>query len=190
VFAGRCSVSGLLIVEVPMRVVYLTGDRVHIRPPVESDTECAIAWFNSLVPANEVRADRFLEDQVYPYWEATEFTFIIARVSDDAVVGSVRLGIGDWRVVTLRFHMAPSLPDADELRADALRLLIPWLRDEFEFMAVRLAVPDNQPVTIAAAEELDMVLSVRLREFVPVPGGRVDELTYEALNPRWEVPHA
>jgi len=173
-----------------MRVVYLTGDRVHIRPPVEEDKECAIAWFNSLIPANEVRAAQSLENQVYPYWEATEFTFIIARVADDKVIGSVHLSIGDWRVVSVRFHMAPVLPDADELRADALRLIIPWLRDEFEFMAVRLAVPDNQTATIAAAEELDMVLSVRLREFVPVPGGRADELTYEALNPRWEVPHA
>jgi RimJ/RimL family protein N-acetyltransferase len=173
-----------------MRVVYLTGDRVHIRPPVESDKECAIAWFNSLVPANEIRAAQSMENQVYPYWEATEFTFIIARVVDDAVIGSVHLSIGDWRVVSVRFHMAPMLPDADELRAEALRLLIPWLRDEHEFMAVRLALPDNQTVTIAAAEELEMVLSVRLREFVPVPGGRADELIYEALNPRWEVPHA
>ncbi|HVX31490.1 MAG TPA: GNAT family protein [Nitrolancea sp.] len=173
-----------------MRVVYLTGDRVHIRPPVEADKECAVAWLNSPIPANEVRAAQFLEDQVFPYWEATEFTFIIARVADDAVIGSVHLSIGDWRIAVLRFHMARTLPDADELRADALRLLIPWLRDEFEFMTVRLAVPDNQPATITAAEELGMVLSARLREFVPVPGGRVDELTYEALNPRWEVPHA
>lgn len=173
-----------------MRVVYLTGDRVHIRPPVEADKACAIAWFNSLVPANEIRAAQSMGNQVYPYWEATEFTFIIARVADDDVIGSVHLSIGDWRVVSVRFHMAPMLPDADELRADALRLLIPWLRDEHEFMAVRLALPDNQTVTIAAAEELDMVLSVRLREFVPVPGGRADELIYEALNPRWEVPHA
>jgi RimJ/RimL family protein N-acetyltransferase len=173
-----------------MRVVYLTGDRVHIRPPVEEDKEHATAWFNSVFPANEPRAEAFLEDQVYPYWDAHEFTFLIARVDDDTVIGSVRLGIGDWRLVTLRFHMAPTLEDADELRAEALRMLVPWMRDEHEMMVTRLYIPADQPRTIAAAEELGMTLSVRLREFIPVPDGRVDELIYEAINPRWEVPHA
>jgi len=173
-----------------MRVVYLTGDRVHIRPPVEADKEHAIAWFNSVVPANESRAETFLEDQVYPYWEANEFTFLIARVADDTVIGSIQLGIGDWRIVTLRFHMAPALEDADELRAEALRLLVPWQRDEHEMMVTRLYIPADQERTIATAEELGMTLSVRLREFIPVPNGRVDELIYEAINPRWEVPNA
>jgi RimJ/RimL family protein N-acetyltransferase len=86
--------------------------------------------------------------------------------------------------------MAPMLEDSDELRAEALRLLVPWQRDEHEMMVTRLYVPADQPRTIAAAEELGMTLSVRLREFIPVPDGRVDELIYEAINPRWEVPHA
>lgn len=173
-----------------MRIVYLTGERVYLRPPVEEDKECANAWFDSVVPANAGRAAKLLEDQVYPYWEATEFTFIVARVEDDAVIGSVHLSIGDWRRVRVSFHMAPMLPDADDLRADALQIIVPWLREEVEFMAVQLSVPDNQSATIASAERLGMVLSARLREFVPVPGGRADELIYEALNTRWEVPHA
>lgn len=173
-----------------MRVVYLTGDRVHIRPPVEEDKEHATAWFNSVFPANEPRAETFLEDQVYPFWEATEFTFLIARVDDDTIIGSVVVGISEWRIATLRFRMAPTLDDADESRADALRLLVPWLRDEHEMMVTRLYVPADQSQTVAAAEELGMTLSARLREFIAVAGGRVDELIYEVVNPRWEVPHA
>ena len=37
------------------------------------------------------------------------------------------------------------------------------------------------------ALSLGMTLSVRFREAVARPGGRVDRLTYQALNPRWEV---
>lgn len=173
-----------------MRVGYLTGQRIHIRPPVEEDKECATAWFNSVFPINASRAATFLEDQTFPWWAATEFTFVVARTEDDVVIGSVNLNISDWRAVSLRVHMAPSLPNADELRAEVIRMVVPWLRDEHEFMVVRLFVAADQPETIAASEDLGMLLAVRLREFIAVPGGRVDELAYEALNPRWEVPHA
>jgi RimJ/RimL family protein N-acetyltransferase len=174
----------------PMRVGYLTGERIHIRPPVEEDKTCATAWFNSLFPINASRANVFLEEQTFPFWNASEFTFIIARVDDDVVVGSVNLGISDWRAVTVRIHMAPSLAEADEFRAEAIRMVVPWLRDEHEFMVVRVFLPADQETAIAATVDLGMQLSVRLREFVAVAGGRVDELAYEALNPRWEVPDA
>ena len=173
-----------------MRVGYLTGQRIHLRPPVEEDKECATAWFRSVFPINATRAAVFLEDQTFPFWMASEFTFIIARTADDVVVGSVYLGVSDWRTVTVRIHMAPALPDADELRAEVIRMIVPWLRDEHEFMVVRIFVPANQTETIAAIEALDIQLSARLREFIATPDGRVDELAYEALNPRWEVPHA
>ncbi|HVB65781.1 MAG TPA: GNAT family protein [Nitrolancea sp.] len=173
-----------------MRVGYLTGQRIHLRPPIEEDKECATAWYRSVFPINASRATVFLEDQTFPFWQASEFTFIIARMEDDVVVGSVNLGVSDWRMVTVRIHMAPTLPDADELRAEAIRMVIPWLRDEHEFMVVRLFVPANETETIAAIEGIGMRLGARLREFIATPGGRVDELAYEALNPRWEVPHA
>jgi RimJ/RimL family protein N-acetyltransferase len=82
------------------------------------------------------------------------------------------------------------LPDTDELRAEVVRMVIPWLRDEHEFMVVRLFVAENATETIAAIDEVGMQLAARLREFLAAPGGRIDELAYEALNPRWELPHA
>lgn len=173
-----------------MRVGYLTGQRIHLRPPTDEDKACATAWFNSVFPINASRATVFLEEQTFPFWKASEFSFIVARVDDDVVVGSVNLGIEDWRVVTVRIHMAPSLPEADELRAEAIRMVVPWLRDEHEFMVVRVFLPADQTAAIAAVNDLGMRLAVRLREFIAVAGGRVDELAYEALNPRWEVPDA
>lgn len=173
-----------------MRVGYLTGEHIHLRPPEEEDRACATAWFESVFPIDASRATLFLEDHPFPWWLATDFTLIIARSDDDQVVGSLRVSSSNHRTASLRFHMAPALPRADALRAEALRIAIPWLRDEHEYMVVRLFIPENASETIAAAEALGMELSVRLREFIAVPGGRVDELAYEALNRRWEVPHA
>jgi RimJ/RimL family protein N-acetyltransferase len=52
---------------------------------------------------------------------------------------------------------------------------------------VRLTVAADQPATLAAADALGMVRAARLREWLARPGGRVDQIYCEALNPRWEV---
>ncbi len=173
-----------------MRVAYLTGDLVHLRPFIEEDVDSATAWFDSPFPINASRAKKFLDDQPEFWWVQPEFTLIIARIEDDEVVGGLKLRTSNRRSVSLRFHLAPSAMDADALRADAIRIAVPWLRDEHEMMVVRLRVAADEAETIAAAESLGMQPNVRLREFVARGGTRVDEIVYEALNPRWEVKDA
>jgi hypothetical protein len=90
------------------------------------------------------------------------------------------------RTAVIRLHMAPWLVDADELRGDAVRLLVPWLRDEGQHITVTLDIAVDQPATAAAAESAGMVQTARFREWYARPGGRVDRLVYEALNPFWE----
>jgi len=106
--------------------------------------------------------------------------------ADDAIVGGVTLET-DYRKATLKLHIAPWLPDADALRAAALRLVHPWIRDDLELMAFVLHIPADQPETIAAAEALGMELGVRFREGIARPGHRVDELIYQALFDAWVV---
>lgn len=173
-----------------MQVVYLTGDRIYLRSLVEEDVDCATSWFDSPFPINASRAKAFLDQQPNGWWTQEDFTLVVARTEDDELVGGMKLSISDRRIATLRFHIAPTLPDADMLRSDAVRVVVPWLQDDHEFMVVRVHVPADQSETIAAAEELGMQPSVRLREFVARGGMRVDEIIYEALNPRWEVRHA
>ncbi len=170
-----------------MRVGYLTGSKVRLRPLVEEDKERATAWFDSQFPINASRVSTFFDDIPALWWEDPVFSLVIERAENDEVVGGLRLTNSDRRTTSLLFHMAPVLPDADALRADALRVVVPWLRDEHEYMVVRLYIGADASETIATAEQLGMQLSVRLREFLASPGGRVDRLCYEALNPRWEV---
>ncbi|MGA7670218.1 MAG: GNAT family protein [Nitrolancea sp.] len=173
-----------------MRVGYLTGERIYFRPLEESDQETATAWFDSPFPINGTRAKAYFDEDQEDWYSARFFVLALARTDDDEVVGSVTYSSHDRRVATVGFHMAPAQNEADELRAEAIRIVIPWLRDEHEFMIVRLSIASDQPESLRAAEELGMQTSVRLREWIARDGTRVDEIVYEALNRRWEVQDA
>ena len=156
---------------------------------VEADKERGAAWLDETFPVNEGRAEAALkEEHRGHWWSRSDRRLAIALGEDDEVVGSARVATGDGRrTCHLHFQMAPWRDDTDALRGEALGLLVRWLRDETELMVVTLEVAVDQPATIAAAEAVGMVQNARLREWYARPGGRVDCLIYEALNPRWEV---
>lgn len=170
-----------------MRVAFLTGESVYLRAMVMEDKERAAAWFNSPFPINGTRAEDFLKSVHRRSWPPRPTYLAIARLADDEVVGSVRIASNDRRRVHLTMFMAVWVPDADALRAEALRLVVAWQRDELEMMTLLVGIAADQPATLAAAEALGMVQAVRLRQRLLRPGGRADELIYEARNPRWEV---
>lgn len=170
-----------------MRIVYLTGERVYLRPLVLADKDSASAWHPGPFLIGAAQAENVLKDEA----GGGARRLALVRSQTDEVVGSVKLSSSDgFRRCWVTFHMAPSTTDGDALRAEALRVIVPWLRDQMEVMVVSVEVPGDEVETIAAAEELGMALSVRLREFVARAGRRVDSLTYQALNPRWEVKDA
>ncbi|MBX6341024.1 MAG: hypothetical protein IRY97_01090 [Thermomicrobiaceae bacterium] len=173
-----------------MRATYLTGERIYLRGLVAADKECATAWFDSPYPIDAGRAERFLREEHNTPWPSRRRHYAIVRRADDVVVGGVREESPNQRSVTVAFHLAPALPDADSLRAEALRLVVPWLRDEREFVVVRAWLPEDAPETLAAAEAVGMVATARLRGYFARPGGRVDALIYHALRQPWEAPDA
>lgn len=169
-----------------MRAVYLTGEHLAIRALVVADKECAAAWFDSPFPVNAVRAEAWLKEAHASVDRPSRLYYAIVRTADDAVIGGVTLQT-DYRIGTLKLHIAPSLPDADALRAAALRILHPWLRNDLELMTFVLHIPADQSETIAAAAALGMTPGVRLREAIARPDQRVDELIYQALFTPWAV---
>lgn len=171
-----------------MRAVYLTGERLYLRAMVAADKEVAAAWFPGPFPINAPRAEEWLkEEHKDPYGGARHY--VIARTAGDEPIGGVRLGDRGGRRGDLTFTMAPWLAadEADALRADALRLLVPWVRDDLEYMTLTVRVAADETATLTAAEELGMVATARRREYLARPGGRVDQLFYQALNPPWRV---
>jgi RimJ/RimL family protein N-acetyltransferase len=168
-----------------LRATFLSGERIYIRALALEDKDYAAAWFRGPYPVNAAKAEEFLRDE-HKSIEPQEQHLAIVRVDGDAIVGGVQLWT-DRRLAFMTFKMAASIRDADECQAAALRLLVPWLRDEAELMMIDVPIAADEPLTIAAAEALGMERTATLRQWLARPGGRVDQHHYEALNPAWRV---
>lgn len=170
-----------------MQPAYLTGPTVYLRALLIGDRDESIAWHGSPFPINAARAEELLRETHTNPWAPPVIQLAIVRRADDRLIGSATIETPSRRVGELSFHLAPWLEDPDTLRADALRIAIPWLRDEMELMAVTVLIANDETATIAAAEGLGMVMSGRRREALARPHGRVDLRYYQALNPKWKV---
>lgn len=174
-----------------MRPAYLTGDRIYLRPLLTGDADQATAWFESSFPINSTRAAAFLKEAHTRAWgEAPTLHLAVVRLADEVVVGGATVEGHTGPHGQVRIRSAPwmSPEEAEALRADMLKLVIPWLRDELELLTVTVDIAADERASIAAATALGMVLGVRLREHLVRPGGRVDILRFQALNPNRRVP--
>ncbi len=171
-----------------MRATYLTGETIYLRALVAGDKETVGAWYAGSFPISAARAEVWLKEAHTDIWgNSKPRRYLLARVDDDTPVGGVTLAVQGNRRGFLTFAMAPWRDDADALRAEALRFLVPWVRDDLELMTLTVAIAADEAATIAAAEALGMQQAARLRAFVARPGGRVDRLLYQALNAPWRV---
>lgn len=172
-----------------LRAIFLTGELVYCRAYVKEDKEHTAAWLDTPYPVNAARGEKVLKDWHKDFWPRTRH-YALCRVADDQIVGGVTTSMFA-RNMEIRLHLAPWLEDADELRADALRILVPFLSEEWDMVNVSTDLAADWPASIAAAEELGMELAVTLREYYRRPGNeRVNLLTYQKLNPKGEFPNA
>jgi RimJ/RimL family protein N-acetyltransferase len=173
-----------------MRPPYLTGVTIYLRALVSDDRDNPVAWHDSPFPINGEYADELLQEMHQNPWQPMSLSLAVVRREDEEVIGGVTVNWPGRRVATFRVHLAPTVANPDALRAEVLRLAIPWLRDETELMTVTVSIPADNAKSIAAAEGLGMTPAVRLREAIARPEGWVDLMTYQALNPRWAVAEA
>jgi RimJ/RimL family protein N-acetyltransferase len=168
-----------------MKAIYLSGDEVYLRAMLEEDKDHAMAWVGVPFPVNAARAEELLKERHKQFFPQTRY-LAICRTAGDEIVGGVTVHFR-LRTAMLSFQTAPWLDDADQVQGAALRLLIPWLRDEWDLMVVTLRYPDDLPELRATCEALGMVHTGTFREFYARPGGRANQLIYEALNPKGEI---
>lgn len=174
-----------------MRPTYLTGERVYLRGMVDDDKAHTVAWYPSTFPVNAPFGEQQLTELHGKIWGASMYQLAIVNTADDRLVGGARVSFAQRdRKAKVEIHMAPWVDDADVLRAEALRVLVPWLLEDHNLRRVDAHLESNQPASIAAAEELGMFEAVRLREFWRRPGGRVDAVIYQIFNPHEEQRHA
>lgn len=169
-----------------MRATYLTGERIHLRAMTLSDKDHAPAWIGGPFPIDADRAETILKDAHKDLSARRRYLAIVLNDTDE-LVGCVNL-LTNGRIADIWFNVAPWRDDRDSIQADALRLVVPWLRDEATMATTDVVFAEDHVLTAAAAEDMNMRLSVRLREHMARPGHRVDLLTYQALGPAWTYP--
>lgn len=174
-----------------MRATYLTGETIYLRALTESDKATATAWYAGPFPINAARAEDWLREAHTDIWRNSKPRhYVIAQLADDVPVGGARLAVQGGRRGFLTLTVAPWRDDADRLQAEALRIVVPWARDDLELMTLTVQLAADEAATITAAEALGLTPAARLREFVARPGRRVDRLLYQVLYAPWTVADA
>src|SRR5215469_15151267 len=128
-----------------LRPAYLSGPSVYLRALVEDDKEHAGAWLDDTFPVDATRGEKALTEEHAMTNRRTQRRLAIALKEGDEVVGSAHLASRDrHRTCTVTFTMARCRADSDALRAEALGILVHYLRDETEVMAVTVEVPADE----------------------------------------------
>ncbi len=164
-----------------LRAIFLSNDSVYVRGYVEGDKEVAQAWAGTRFPVGSPRGEQLLKDW-HKEWGARTRRYALCRSASDEVVGGVTVGVRNL-VGEFVVAMAPWLEDADELRASAFELIVPWLSEEWGLVSVTGHIESDQAATRAAAERLGMHHAGTMREFYARPGGaRADDLYFQKLG--------
>lgn len=179
-----------------MRVSYLTGRVIALRPLVMDDKKVASAWHPSPYPIDASKAEEWLKESHKSIWPR-ETHYALVRLAgaatpeagDDEIVGSLKVW-ADPRHATVTLHVAPWVEDAGAVRADAIRTVVPWLHDEREILVTTLVLAGDDAEGIAAAGEAGMEETVRLRQHIARPGGRTDKLYFQKVNRSWRFDDA
>lgn len=167
---------------------FLTGAKLGLRHPVVGDARHATSWYEGPFPINRQQAEALLRaTETHAWGSAPETRLIADSVADGTTVGGAVVERQHDRIGKIGLSAAiwHSAAVRDGIHADILELLVPWMLGELDLMVVTVDVPADHGVTIERAVSLGLGEVVRLREHVRRPGGRVDLLTFEIINPAW-----
>ncbi|HVL24194.1 MAG TPA: GNAT family protein [Thermomicrobiales bacterium] len=169
--------------------IYLRNERIGLRAPEREDAAQVAAWHEGAFPLTPEAAGALLVAQeTIPWGNNPAIRLIAVELATGAVAGGAVLERTDNRVGKLRLTAGGAERPAAErqgIRAEMLRILLPWAMDEIDLMVVSVDIPADETVLIEAATEAGMRQAVRLREYVARPAGRVDLLMFERVNPAW-----
>ena len=134
------------------RAVFLSGDVVYVRAYVDQDKEVTAAWAGTPFPVGSPRGEKLLKEWHTEWWPRTRH-YALCHASTDEVVGGVIVGIRHL-VAEFIVTVAPWRDDADELRAEAIKLIVPWLSDEWSMVSVQAHMAADEPACIAPLRSL------------------------------------
>ncbi len=172
-----------------MKAIYLTGENVYLRAFTIDDKDHAAAWADGPWPINSVRGEEILKDWHKSFWPDRRNYAICSQASEE-VLGKCGVEIYQ-RTADVSLNTAPWIEQGDEIKAEVMAIIVPWLSMEWDMMNVTVAVPGDHPAMKSQADELGMECLGTFRQFFARPGGkRVDCHFYQKLNGMIEVPGA
>lgn len=162
---------------------FLVGDEIYIRAIEPADSAYGQSWANSILPRSTERHEKWIKEEMAK--AKRQATYIILRKADDVAVGSFRT----WRydpTTYARAYVDPLYGERGHIwKAEALRLVVPWLVDEQHRPRLALSVPGDDALAIEALTGIGARQVARFREQLRGWGGRVDGLRFEYLNRQW-----
>jgi RimJ/RimL family protein N-acetyltransferase len=162
------------------------GETLYLRPPEPGDAGYGLAWHPSPFPIIRQRAEKILKEEFPKEGDRRIVHFIACRRSDDIPIGATVYDTGDRRTAYVKVHADPTLGNGTAaVKAEILRILVPWLSGEMKKMVVWAELDAPEPELLAGAEAAGMRPAVRLREAIWKDGARHDQWIYELLHPRW-----
>ena len=169
---------------------FLVGDTLYLRGLELGDAKRATAWRASPFPIPAERAEEILKTDVPAQAERSKPRLLACRRADDEPVGAVTIEANGWRTALLHLHAdRPGGPTAlgtgTDVKAEILRLVVPWLSAERDVMVVWAELDAGEAAVLATAETLGMRPAFRLREAIWRDGCRHDQVTAELLHPAW-----
>lgn len=165
---------------------YLIGESIFLRGLEADDAKWAMAWRKSPFPISAQELEEQLKKSVPEQAGQRRSRLIACRRDDGRPVGSARVDDHEHTESWLSLHADPALGSAGEqVQAEMLGLLVPWLADERLRPIVNLETDADSRVVIAKAEAMGMRPAVRLRDGVWRDGRLHDLMIYDYPNPIW-----
>ena len=162
---------------------FLVGTDIYIRAMEVADAARGQSLTASLFPRSSSRHKSWIKKEM-PKQQHTAY-YTIVRKADDVPVGSIRT----WRYdpkTQVTVSIDPLYGDRGlAWKAEAIRLVVPWLGDEQHRPMLSFKVPSNEQPVIEALEASGVRQAARYREHLLTWGGRTDALVYEYPNLAW-----
>jgi RimJ/RimL family protein N-acetyltransferase len=165
---------------------FLIGDSIYLRGLELGDAKQAMGWRPSPFPISSDQAEEQLKKQVPDAAERGNVRLVACRRSDGTAVGSVLLELSSPPSAYLRLSSAQSLgARGDDLQAEMLAAIVPWLTDERHWPSIHLTTEQNMTAVNRRAAALGMREAARLRQGLWRDGAHHDWLELEHLHPAW-----
>ena len=165
---------------------FLAGNTLYLRPLEEADAGYAAAWHDSPYPIGRQRAEKLITEEFSKDFDRRIMRLAVCRRADDIPVGGVTYTFPDDRRSVIRVMANPILGDqVGAIKAEALRIAVPWLSAEQRRMVVWAELDAPEPEVLVAVATVGMEPAACFREAVWKDGARHDQWVYQLLHPRW-----